>query len=298
MHPVGNQWRINAFLKSNSAWLLIRNFGIWLVIFFHLAPGCATTDDYYSGLDSKSLYYRVRKGDTLYGISQRVGSDYRVIAEWNGISTPFRISEGQTIRLFPPPKQPRIQSVKGNTAITINSAASDPIRKESVPIEKKSAPAKKKSEPLEKKFAPVKKKSAVTEKKSGPAEKKSEKKLKLLWRWPLKGVIAKNYSQTGGKGLDIAGKYGEPVRAAADGRIVYCGQGLIGHGNLIIIKHDTHYLSAYGNNSRLFVREGEYVKTGQRIAEVGIGSDKNPALHFEIRRNGKPVNPIQHLPKP
>ncbi|MGH8558189.1 MAG: peptidoglycan DD-metalloendopeptidase family protein [Methylococcales bacterium] len=261
---------MDAFLEFNSAWPLIRGFGIRLIIFFYLVSGCATTDDYYSGLDSKSLYYRVRKDDTLYGISQRVGRDYRLIAKWNGISAPFRISEGWTIRLFPPPEAPGKQAIKENTAITIDPAASDPIKKKLTPVEKKSS----------------------------LAEKKSEKNLKFLWRWPLKGVIAKNYAQTGGKGLDISGKYGEAVRAAADGRIVYCGQGLIGHGNLIIVKHDTHYLSAYGNNSRLFVREGEYVKMGQRIAEVGMGMDKKPVLHFEIRKDGKPVNPIRHLPKP
>lgn len=161
---------------------------------------------------------------------------------------------------------------------------------------------------VNKKYEPIKKKQtarktetrvvAPIEKKSESFEKSFEKKLKVFWQWPLKGVIAKNYSQTGRKGLDIAGKYGDPVRAAADGRIVYCGQGLIGYGNLVIVKHDAHILSAYGNNSRLLVREGETVKMGQRIAEVGMGKDKQPVLHFEIRKDGKPVDPIQHLPKP
>lgn len=216
-----------------------------------LGFGCATTDNRYNGLDSKSLYYRVKEGDTLYAIGQRVGRDYRLIARWNGILAPFRIVVGQTVRLGPPTKLP------GNS------------------VEEKT-------------------KKVV----SAPTKKISGKKLKVLWGWPLKGVIAKNYSQSGRKGLDIAGKYGEPVRAAAAGRIVYGGQGLRGYGNLVIVKHNAHFLSAYGNNSRLLVREGDYVKMGQRIAEVGMRVDKQTVLHFEIRKDGKPVNPIQHLPKP
>ncbi|MGR9105883.1 MAG: murein hydrolase activator EnvC family protein [Gammaproteobacteria bacterium] len=98
--------------------------------------------------------------------------------------------------------------------------------------------------------------------------------------------------------MDIAGRYGEPVRAAADGRIVYCGQGLVGYGNLVIVKHDAHFLSAYGNNSRLLVQEGDFVRMGQQIAEVGMGANQKPTLHFEIRKDGKPVDPVQHLPKP
>lgn len=129
-------------------------------------------------------------------------------------------------------------------------------------------------------------------------QKKPKKKLKLNWQWPIRGVIAKNFSQTGRKGLDIVGKYGEPVRAAAGGKIVYSGQGLIGYGNLVIVKHSGNYLSAYGNNKRLLVREGDTVKLGQKIAEVGKSAAKRAALHFEIRKDGKPVNPTLYLPKP
>jgi lipoprotein NlpD len=111
-------------------------------------------------------------------------------------------------------------------------------------------------------------------------------------------MIATTYRQSGRKGLDITGQYGEPVRAAAAGKVVYSGQGLIGYGNLVIVKHDVHFLSAYGSNSRILVREGEEVRMGQQIAEVGLGAGKQPVLHFEIRKNGKPVNPLVHLPKP
>lgn len=133
---------------------------------------------------------------------------------------------------------------------------------------------------------------------SSTTKKPSHKNLKLLWRWPLKGAIAKNYRQSGKKGFDIIGQYGEPVRAAAAGKVVYSGQGLIGYGNLVIVKHDVHFLSAYGSNSRILVREGDDVRMGQQIAEVGLGAGKQPVLHFEIRKSGKPVNPLFYLPNP
>ncbi|MCI0667755.1 MAG: peptidoglycan DD-metalloendopeptidase family protein [Methylococcaceae bacterium] len=281
--------------KFSNTWPVGWSFGLLLAICAYAFSGCATTDDPYHGLDRKSRYYRVKQGDTLYGISKRTGRESRLIAEWNGISAPFRIVEGQMIRLFPAPqsastkaaKEPIIQKTATETVKGTNTGDSRSIKKASEPIKTKQT-VKKAGAVL---VAPIKKQSE-------PIEKSFEKKLKVFWQWPLKGVIAKNYSQTGRKGLDIAGKYGEAVRAAADGRIVYCGQGLIGYGNLVIVKHDTHFLSAYGNNSRLLVREGETVKTGQRIAEVGMGKDKQPVLHFEIRKDGKPVDPIQHLPKP
>lgn len=124
-----------------------------------------------------------------------------------------------------------------------------------------------------------------------------KKTLKVFWEWPLKGLIAKNFVQTGKKGIDILGKHGQPVLAAAPGKVVYSGQGLIGYGNLIIVKHNDEYLSAYGHNRRLLVEEGQYVEKGQKIAEVGTAAGKQPSLHFEIRKNGKPVDPLHYLPK-
>ena len=118
------------------------------------------------------------------------------------------------------------------------------------------------------------------------------------WHWPVNGAVATEFgSRPGsGTGLLIAGKVGEPVRAAAAGRVVYAGSGLIGYGRLIIVKHNDTYLSAYGYNNSLLVREGDSIKTGQRIATLGEGPGREPRLHFEIRRNGEPVNPRQYLP--
>ncbi len=128
-------------------------------------------------------------------------------------------------------------------------------------------------------------------------KKKSKKSLKILWRWPLKGVIVRNYAQTGRKGIDIASTSGSHVRAAAAGKVVYSGSGLVGYGKLVIIKHGETYLSAYGNNHRLLVREGQKVRAGQMISELGKRAAKRPVLHFEIRRQGDPVDPLRFLPR-
>ena len=110
-------------------------------------------------------------------------------------------------------------------------------------------------------------------------------------------MIVRNYTQTGNKGIEIAGRVGSPVRAAASGRVIYSGAGLIGYGNLIIIKHDDRYLTAYANNRRLLASKGDKVQKGEPIAEVGTVAGKTPRLHFELRKYGKPVDPIPYLPK-
>ncbi len=125
----------------------------------------------------------------------------------------------------------------------------------------------------------------------------NKKSLKLRWQWPMKGKIIKKFSQSGNKGIDIVASVGKKVRSAAAGKVVYSGNGLKGYGNLLIIKHDHVYLSAYANNRRLLVKEGQKVKRGQLIAEVGKVSGKMTSLHFEIRKNGNPVNPLNYLPK-
>ncbi|MEJ2687901.1 MAG: peptidoglycan DD-metalloendopeptidase family protein, partial [Gammaproteobacteria bacterium] len=121
----------------------------------------------------------------------------------------------------------------------------------------------------------------------------------LHWEWPTKGPVIQGYDpeQIGKKGITLGGRMGQPVRAAAGGRVVYSGSGLVGYGRLIIIKHDKDYLSAYANNSKLLVKEGERVRRGQVIARLGSSGINRVALHFEIRRDGKPVNPLRYLPK-
>ncbi|WP_411728178.1 peptidoglycan DD-metalloendopeptidase family protein [Methyloglobulus sp.] len=125
----------------------------------------------------------------------------------------------------------------------------------------------------------------------------NKKMLKLNFQWPLQGKIFRNFSQTDNKGIDIKGKVGQPVHAAEAGKAVYCGQGLAGFGNLAIIKHNETYLSAYANNSKLYIKEGQQVEKGQTIGQVGLTGLKKASLHFEIRKNGKPINPLTLLPK-
>jgi len=161
-------------------------------------------------------------------------------------------------------------------------------------------------------FESVPTKEAVKDKKAsvktlGKKRNSSQKKpifstdnknlLKLHWQWPIKGRVVKNFSQSGSKGIDISGQLGQSVRAAEAGKVVYSGDGLIGYGNLLIIKHNEMYLSAYANNSRLLVSEGQVISKSQVVAEVGKVGSGQPALHFEIRKNGKPVNPVNYLPK-
>jgi lipoprotein NlpD len=125
----------------------------------------------------------------------------------------------------------------------------------------------------------------------------NKKVLKLNFQWPIKGKISRNFAQTDDKGIDITGKTGQAVQAAEAGKAVYCGRGLAGFGNLVIIKHNATYLSAYANNSKLYVKEGQQVDKGQTIGQVGLTGLKKASLHFEIRKNGKPINPLTLMPK-
>lgn len=243
-----------------------RSSFIFVILLAILNDGCSQNQTYapvrYKNKDSvkSAKFYQVRPGDTLYSIGFRFGFGYQRLAEWNRIQPPYDIQVGQKLRLFKPKKTQIIYTPhKPN------------LKK---PLKKRSTSQKK----------PI-------------VSSVNKKVLKLYWHWPLKGRILKNFSQTGKKGIDIYGKPGQTVRASAAGKVVYSGDGLIGYGNLLIIKHNYLYLSAYANNRRLLVKEGELVNKGQSIAEVGMGNGKQASLHFEIRKNGKPVNPVWYLPK-
>ena len=216
--------------------------------------------------------YLVKKGDTLYSIATGHGLNPGQVAHWNRISPPYRIIPGQTIKLFQPKR-----ITKNNTSDSKNThktpARGNKAALASVPRSKN----------------PQEKKSTIST--------ENKKMLKLFFDWPIKGRIYRNFAQSNKKGIDIAGKIGQKVRAAEAGKVAYSGKGLLGLGNLIIIKHNDLYLSAYANNSRLLVQEGEQVKKGQVIAQVGKALSKKAALHFEIRKNGVPVNPLKLLPK-
>ncbi len=140
-------------------------------------------------------------------------------------------------------------------------------------------------------------KKRKNKKKSLNNSNSNKKNSKLYWSWPVKGKLLRSFYATGNKGIDIAGRIGQKIKAARSGIVVYSGSGLAGYGKLLIIKHNYLYLSAYAHNRRLLVKEGQKVKKGQYIAEMGVGVNAKPSLHFEIRKNGKPVNPVNYLSK-
>lgn len=271
---------IQSVLYSSVAWLnryrkflaiaFLFNTRTFLLIFFCILAGCTSTRNYapvrnYNrDLVNGYKYYRVNRGDTLYSIGFRSGYGYQKLAKWNNISAPYKLLVGQKIKLFKPKIKPRKIARRpkkiGNLA-KVRTASQKKIKKTST------------------------------------ISYNNKKLLKLYWQWPIKGKILKNFSQSGNKGLDIFGKLGQKIKSAASGKVVYSGDGLKGYGNLLIIKHNYLYLSAYANNSRLLVKEGQMIKKGQVIAEVGRVKGKQTSLHFEIRKNGKPVDPLSYLPK-
>lgn len=212
-------------------------------------------------------YHIVMKGDTLYSIAWRYGFDYRNVARWNNISGKYVIYPGQFIRLKPQKKS--TSQLKPGPIVSKNKKAQ----------EKQIASAK---------GTAVKKQRPVA---------KSQSTTKISWQWPTSGKLVKLNTPTSKKGVDIQGRAGQKITAAAGGDVVYSGSGLLGYGKLIIIKHNENYLSAYAHNEKLFAREGDKVKAGQQIASMGLGSKGRPLLHFEIRKDGSPVDPLRHLPR-
>jgi lipoprotein NlpD len=227
----------------------------------------------------------VQSGDTLYSIAWRQNLSYRQLASWNGIRPPdYKIYPGQRLRLKPPAMR---RTVPGRIQ---QPPVSPPARSASTPSVKLK-PASTSAQQSEKQLAVVSKSTKSD---------RVAKSLKLVWDWPTKGKVVQTFSAASDnrKGIWINGRMGQPVTAAEAGKVVYAGNGLVGYGNLIIIKHDRSYLSAYGYNSKLLVKEGERVKKGDAVAHMGApNTGGQPVLHFEIRRHGKPVNPLPMLPK-
>lgn len=202
--------------------------------------------------------YAVKRGDTLYGIAWRYGLDHKQLASNNAIAYPYTIYPGQSLRLKG--KAPASSKPAVASSATARPAAAS-----------KPKPA-----------------ARVT-----PAPNASVGS----WRWPSQGKVVRGFSGEVHKGIDIAGKSGDAVLAVAAGKVVYAGNGIVGYGNLLIIKHNETYLSAYGHNQRLRVVEGASVKAGERIADMGKSATNSVKLHFEIRRDGKPIDPLKLLPR-
>lgn len=218
--------------------------------------------------------YQVQRGDTLYSIAFRFGWDWKALAARNGIAPPYLIRVGQVIRFDGQSSSRPPMAVAPVTAPTRPNA----------PISVKP--------PQTQPPASIKTPSSVTP--MPPSQRSASG-----WLWPSSGTVIGRFSSNGSlnKGIDIAGELGQPVLAASDGSVVYAGSGLRGYGELIIIKHSDTYVSAYGHNRRLLVQEGQQVKAGQKIAEMGSTGTDRVKLHFEVRRQGKPVDPLQYLPR-
>lgn len=257
-------------------------FNILIIVVFLSAcsarENLAPLVDHNQPPSTKVLHHIVAPGETLYSIAWRYDIDYKKLARSNNISSSYRIYPGQKIDLTLRKSVPKPTS----SARVIEPKKPNPPAKTHTQVSDSSAPTRlKKPEPPSKK---------------APAPKVVQNK--LVWSWPARGDILTSFSFKGGlnKGIDIAGNLGESVLAASSGKVVYAGDGLRGYGKLIIIKHSEKYLSAYAHNQVLTVREGSEVKRGDQIAKMGkTGTDK-VKLHFEIRYDGKPVNPIAYLP--
>ena len=267
---------------------------LWLISLLLLLQGCSSG---YAPVSERSLgarseargpapaSYRVQRGDTLYSISFRYGLDYREVARWNGIDSRYFIYPGQSLTLRLP---------GGSKAASGSTAAPKP-----------SSPAPAASTTTARTVTNTNRSEATARTPSSspapskPSSASSGGNGAVSWQWPHKGRIISRFGggEPANKGLDIAGNAGEPVKAAAGGEVVYAGNGLLGYGNLVILNHNQRYLSAYAHNSRIFVREGDKVKAGEKIAEIGNTGATRTMLHFEIRRDGNPVDPLRYLPK-
>lgn len=226
----------------------------------------------------KPGYYTVRPGDTLLRIALESGQNWRDVARWNNLDNPNVIEVGQVLRVAPPVTGVAVAPAPApatSAALPPASAASSVPRGTGTAAAPTPAPAP----------APAPQPSAGADD-------------DIAWAWPTQGAatVVAGFDEQKNKGLDIAGRAGDPVYAAADGRVVYAGAGLRGYGNLIILKHNNTYLTAYAHNQSLLVKEDQSVRKGQKIAEMGSTDTDRVKLHFEIRRQGKPVDPTRYLP--
>lgn len=228
-------------------------------------------------------YYVVRKGDTLYSIALEHGADYRELAQWNSLDDPTKINVGQQLRVKPP---------LGTSSVQVGSARVGE-RVESRPLE--SRPAETARSALEPPDA------ARTEPKPQPGPPPAPPAAtvaagELEFVWPAKGKVLAGFAEPRSKGIDIDGKLGDPIVAAAPGRVTYIGSGIPGLGKLVVIKHDNGFITVYAHNREILVKEQQAVTRGQRIAELGASDADRPKLHFQIRKGSAAVDPLRYLP--
>jgi len=258
--------------------------------------------------DSHVVYHTVKKGDTLYSIALDNGQDYKDLAAWNNLDDPNRIKVGQQLRVTPPdngapvavakpvvfgaPVETRQAPATASTGTNTDTFKREPKGGKLAWSEEALAKARQ-GEATEK---PAEAKAEARPAETKPAEKPVAAIDDVDWMWPANGKVIAPFAEGGSKGVDIAGKSGDPVLAAAGGVVSYAGAGLRGYGNLVVLRHNATYLSVYAHNSKILVKEKQTVARGQKIAEMGSTDTESPRLHFEIRHQGKPADPQKFLP--
>lgn len=253
--------------------------------------------------EPRPALYTVKKGDTLYSIALEHNQDPKDIIAWNGIENPNRIAVGRQLRVAPAEGAVVVKPVTTTAPVEIRplttapQASTETLKRDprggKVAYSEQALADARKADAAATKIVekPVEKPAASESPPGEPA---------IDWAWPSGGKLLASFSDAGqgvaSKGIDIEGKEGEPVHAAAAGKITLVSNSLRGYGNLVVIKHNPAYLSVYAHNSKIFVKEGQSVAKGQKIAEIGSSDAESPRLHFEIRHQGKPVDPVTHLP--
>ena len=272
--------------------LVSRSLGAWgsVVLAGFILAGCSTQanrapvedrgqSSSSSSVDSKPLpgaenagkpgYYTIKPGDTLIKVGLEHGQSWKDIARWSNLDNPNVIEVGQVVRVVPPGRDVASSSSsssgRGVAPVVVGSGSTAASNTTPAPTPTPTTPAAKGADDVD-------------------------------FIWPASGSLIAGFDESRNKGYDISGKAGDPVIAAADGRVVYAGAGLRGYGNLIILKHNNTYLTAYAHNQSLLVKEDQSVKKGQKIAEMGSTDADRVKLHFEVRRQGKPVDPSRYLP--
>jgi lipoprotein NlpD len=235
--------------------------------------------------------YVVQAGDTLYSIALAFDQDFRDLTRWNGLDDPTHIHVGQSLRVAPPVAD-ETAAVEA-TPVPVSPSGSletRPLAAGSPLTAQTGAAPATAPEGSAETTAGVAPASPITSDKTAAAEPER------VWAWPSAGKVLERFDETRNKGIDISGSVGDPVWAASDGQVVYSGSGLHGYGKLVIIKHMDDYVSAYAHNNEILVTQGQAVKRGQHIADLGMTDAASPRLHFEIRRHGTPVDPLTYLP--
>lgn len=244
-------------------------------------PGIVTTPEIkpLPGAENtgKPGYYTVKPGDTLIRIGLETGQSWKDVARWNSLENANLIEIGQVLRVVPP----TVTVAAAATTSASESSGGVVTRSVSTTVVAPAAPSA--TKPVTPATVPA-----------APAASAGEDDVNFIW--PSSGTLLAGFDEARNKGYDIGGKAGDPVLAAAEGRVVYAGAGLRGYGNLIILKHNNTFLTAYAHNQSLLVKEDQAVRRGQKIAEMGSTDADRVKLHFEIRRQGKPVDPVRYLP--